>query len=228
MLSLFFQARFAAFRPFTTGSFRATAGYVTPSAAYGLILNLAGIEMRNDDGKSEMTLIAKTLPRLRLALGALVEPSRHSILQQLHNYPIGKSNEEHAPRTMGSKYNIVPVRREFLSELKGYICLEAEPALEKEIISGLQGRGRSRYGLPFLGDNNFLLDRLEPVEACQPAWWWVPVKDDGEDCSDKITRLTLSIDRSNSSLTRSALFSPTPTKLSTPPQIAWVDLPLSS
>ena len=45
---------------------------MTYSAAYGLLLNLAGLEMRApDNGKSTMTLIADELPALELALGLL-------------------------------------------------------------------------------------------------------------------------------------------------------------
>jgi CRISPR-associated protein Cst2 len=40
------DAPFAAFRPYTAGWFRPTAAFLTPSAAYGLLLNVAGIESR--------------------------------------------------------------------------------------------------------------------------------------------------------------------------------------
>jgi CRISPR-associated protein Cas5t len=43
------EAPFAAFRTFTAGSYRPTAEFITPSAAYGLLLNVAGIEMREYD-----------------------------------------------------------------------------------------------------------------------------------------------------------------------------------
>ena len=59
MKRYYLQAKFAAFRPFVSGSFRPTAGFITPTAAYGLLLNIAGIEMRHDDGQSVMTLIRK-------------------------------------------------------------------------------------------------------------------------------------------------------------------------
>ena len=73
MFCLLIESRFAAFRPFITGSFRPTTPFITPSAAYGLLLNLAGIEMREDDGKSAMTLIKKSgLPEMDIALGAPV------------------------------------------------------------------------------------------------------------------------------------------------------------
>ena len=42
MLCLYVQAPFAACRTFTAGWYRPTATFLTPSAAYGLILNVAG------------------------------------------------------------------------------------------------------------------------------------------------------------------------------------------
>ncbi len=46
MLALYIEAPFAACRTFTAGWYRPSATFLTPSAAYGLLLNLAGIETR--------------------------------------------------------------------------------------------------------------------------------------------------------------------------------------
>src|SRR5206468_2639136 len=103
MLCLHVRAPFAAFRTFTAGSFRPTAPFVTPSAAYGLILSVAGVESRFDDGVSVMTLMRTGLPHARLALGARKFPQIQSIFQQLHNYPVGKSGEALEAGARGSK-----------------------------------------------------------------------------------------------------------------------------
>ena len=42
MLLLYIKAPFAAFRTFTAGRYRPTAPFLTPSAAYGLVLNAQG------------------------------------------------------------------------------------------------------------------------------------------------------------------------------------------
>ena len=224
MLRLYLQAPFAVFRPFTTGSFRPTAGFITPSAAYGLLLNVAGIEMRHDDGKSVMTAIKKDLPKVRLALGALEMPLRHSIYQQLHNYPVGTTGKDHAMNTWGNKYNILPVRRQFLSGLRAYLCLDGNPDLETWVLEGLAGRKPRAYGLPFLGDNNFLIDRLEQVPDPQPAHWLVPVEKDQDEFRADTTRLTLTIDRLDMSCTRSKLFAPSREKTLNPPDLAWQEV----
>jgi len=224
MLCLYLQAPFAVFRTFITGSFRPTAEFVTPSAAYGLLLNVAGIEMRADE-QQLMTLIKRDLPRIQLAIGALSFPSQHSVYQQLHNYPVGDTGKEHAPDTKGNKYNITPVRRSFLSDIKAFICIDGDAQLESRIRMGLRGKSDRRYGLPFLGDNNFMIDRLEVVDKLSPAFWYELVTgyhDSG--LIRHITRLTITIDRADMAMTRSELFAPTEVPSVKIPKKAWIEV----
>lgn len=180
--------------------------------------------MRHDDGVSMMTTIARDLPPVRLALATLGLdlPVRQSLFQQLHNYPVGDTGKDHAPHTMGNKYNIVPVRREFLSDVDAYIGVDAGPELETLILDGLQGKSPRRYGLPFLGDNNFLPDRLEPVEQLQPAYWLEKVMDSEDGIVNNVMRLTITVDRADLSKTRSALFAPCEEKRALPSPDSWI------
>src|SRR5437868_14891932 len=101
MLCLYVQAPFAACRTFTAGWYRPTATFLTPSAAYGLILNVAGIESRireedpTHDDRTPASLTRFGLPPVRLALGAPADSRRNpyplvqTVYQQLHNYPVG-------------------------------------------------------------------------------------------------------------------------------------------
>ena len=246
MFCLLIESRFATFRPFITGSFRPTAPFVTPSAAYGLLLNLAGVEMREDDGKSAMTLVKKSgLPELDIALGApgankpwqwgksLAEgeasifPTVQQLYQQLHNYPVGKQRREHAPYAMGSKYNITPVRRSFLSGLRAVACFRnyRPENIGERARNGLRGEIKREYGLPFLGDSNFLPDRIEILKDPPPCRWFVPVvASDGQPPHQSVGRLTITIDRANSSRTRSGLFGPIPEKTRAIPEAAWISI----
>jgi CRISPR-associated protein Cas5/DevS len=222
MLYLYVEAPFAVFRSFSAGSFRPTAPFITYSAAYGLLLNLAGIEMREDDGKSVMTRIKCGLPRMKLALGE-VEPAReHQIYQQLHNYPVGNQGKETAHRTKGGKYNIVPARRSFLANLKACLGVDAGQALESAILDGLNGKGGRRYGLPFLGDNNFLPNRIEVNETPRPARWLTPIT--GEHGPVEPMRLTVTIDRSDMANTSALLFWRADRVTDAIPEQAWVEL----
>ncbi len=225
MIILRLEAPFATFRTFSAGSFRPAAGFITISAAYGLLLNVAGIDMRHDDGQSPMTLIGGNLPRVKLAIAALKTASQHSIYQQLHNYPVGSQGKERKSATKGSKYNISPTRRTFLSDLKAYIALDGNTELESWVLEGLHGARPRKYGLPFLGDSNFLIDRFESVAVPQEAYWYIPLSQTtAEGRHDAITRLTITIDRANMSNTTSALFAPLAKPQQDIPETAWVEV----
>ncbi|WP_339137174.1 MAG: type I-MYXAN CRISPR-associated protein Cas5/Cmx5/DevS [Candidatus Electrothrix sp. GW3-4] len=225
MLILRLDAPFGVFRTFTAGSFRPTASFITPSAAYGLLLNIAGIEMRHDNGKSVATLIRpKGLPAVDIALGARgALPRQQSMFQQLHNYPVGTSGKEHKAAAKGNKYNITPTRRAFLSEIHAYIAVRGDEGLEEQVTKGLSGETARTYGLPFMGDNSFLPDRLEVVEQPEPARWYEVVDEADEDgVREDITRLTVIIDRIKMENTRSALFAPQQIPSAEIPERAWV------
>lgn len=228
MICLLVQAPFATFRTFTAGNFRPTASFLTHSAAYGLALNIAGIESRLDDGESIMTLTRKDLPKVKVALGALYFPQVQSLYQQGHNYPVGNTGAERAPQTKGNKYNITPLRRELLSSLCAYLCLDENSDLEQQIRDSLAGRyNTSRYGLPFLGDNNFMIDVLREETERQPAYWYEKITDhDDRGPRPRTTRLTITIDRQNMANTKSALFAPTLEKTNSIPEDAWVPIPV--
>lgn len=219
------RAPFAAFRPFQAGSYRATTPVMPPSVAYGLLLNLAGIDARDPasfaDG--EPTRFRSGLPEIEVAVGTLVASESSVVLQQLHQYPVGNSGKELAPRTHGAKYWIAPVKREVLVGYDGAI---AARGLDETFVTRLRDavRGaphRPRYGLPFLGDNNFLLDRVE--ETTSPVGWYVPCSPTGTSARGSC-RLTVSIDRTDSSRTRTLLFAPSAPSPA-PPSAAFVRVP---
>jgi CRISPR-associated protein Cas5t len=227
MLCLRVKAPFATFRTFTAGSYRPTAPFITPSAAYGLALNVAGIESRFDDGRTPMTLTRLGLPRVQIALGAITFPEAQSIYQQLHNYPVGTTGQEHAAACKGAKYNIQPVRREFLSGLDGYICLRENAELEERMREGLQEGGRwapgghDRYGIPFLGDNNFMIDVLKEEPLPGRAHWYRRLAKDDSGLSDRQCRLTVWINRGDMSQTQAFLYAPLKDAVLEIPESAW-------
>jgi CRISPR-associated protein Cas5t len=237
MITLYLEAPFAASRTFTAGWYRPTAGFITPSAAYGLLLNIAGIESRlreedeSHDGSAPASLIRAGLPSVELAIGVPAAqsledrfPKVQSIYQQLHNYPVGASGKERAASCRGNKYNITPVRREFLSDVKAIITIRGDSEFESRIRRGLQGEfNAGRYGIPFLGDNACLLDRLHEIQEPLSVQWFEKINADEGGTRDNTTRLTIQIDRGDLSKTRSELFAPGDESLShEPPANAWV------
>ncbi|MCA9688328.1 MAG: CRISPR-associated protein Cas5 [Myxococcales bacterium] len=224
------RAPFAAFRWLQAGVYRATSPVIPPSAAWGMLLNFAHVETRAPG--VETTLIRPDAPPLCLAVGRVAlgeseyrEPEVATIYQQLHGYPVGASGAELAKRTHGAKYWIAPVRRELLV---GFDCMIGARCDDGELLArvgaGLRGElGEARYGLPFAGDNNLLLDRVDLLDAPVETRWYAALADD-EAKPRGSCRLTVAIDRADSSRTSTLLCAPTePT--TTPPDAAWVWVP---
>jgi len=236
MLVLYIKAPFAAYRPFVAGSYRQTAPFITPTGAYGLLLNMAGIESRKVDPNKNATDMADDLPTAKVAIGMIHEPSTSRLLQQLHNYPVGNTGKEHAPNTKGTKYNIQPIMRELLVGIEGYLAIDGNSDLENKISQGISGGlatkrtdGLPRYGVPFLGDNSLMLDIVEEISSehrpIQPARWYCPI-DTFEDTSGPLPgtcRMPIWIDRNDMSRTRSDLFAPCEPSVGIPDS-AWTNI----
>src|SRR5688572_22411460 len=92
-LWLHLKAPFAAFRWMQAGVWRATSPVIPPSAAWGLVLNLAGVDTRLP-GEGVTTLVRPDAPTLGIAVGAVNFASKSSLYQQLHTYPVGNSGAE--------------------------------------------------------------------------------------------------------------------------------------
>lgn len=223
-LWLFVRAPFAAYRPLQAGVFRSTAPFMPPSAAYGLVLNLAGIEMRAPPSPGEVsTRMRDDVPRLRLAVGRVgAPPELASLYQQLHTYPVGGSGKELKARTHGAKHWIVPARRELLVDLRAVIGVESEQvSLLESLRRGLRGGGTERrYGLPFAGDNNLLFDTLEVVDVPPETHWYTRLEL-GSGMGSGSYRMTVGIDREDSSRTHRVLMAPLEVPTREPPASAW-------
>jgi CRISPR-associated protein Cas5t len=234
MLRLYVQAPFAACRSFTAGWYRPTSSFLTPSAAYGLLLNVAGIESRlregetGHDGRVPTTLTRSDLPACRLALGlpdGRDPPRVQSVFQQLHNYPVGSDAGLPPELARGNKNNITPVRREFLMDLQVVVVVDGADDFEHRIVRGVRGElNADRYGLPFVGDNNFLIDRLVVLGQPGPVRWYELVESAPGGPRPHTTRLTIQIDRADMSGTRSALYAPSEALAVEPPAAAWTQI----
>jgi CRISPR-associated protein Cas5t len=220
-LFLRLDAPFAAFRWLQAGVYRGTFPVIPPSAAWGFALNLAGIETRGPLDEV-VTPIRSDAPHLDIAVGAVCIGTRSTLYQQLHGYPVGNSGKELQARTHGQKYWIAPAKREVLVGLVCLVGVRGSAAILERIPQGLTGTlSVERYGLPFAGDNQFLFNRVDVVDAATHARWFVPLRP-GETPKES-TRLTTLIDRANASGTKAPLFAPTPTPCACPTE-AWIDV----
>lgn len=239
MLVLKVVAPFAACRTMSAGWYRPTAPMLTPTAAYGLLLNIAAVEMRlaeedpSHKGKVPSSITRPDLPTVQLAIGLprnAVYPGVQSSYQQLHNYPVGRDAGMPEELAKGTKNNITPVRREFLSDLTAVVAVDGNAELEDRTRSGLRGEfNTNRYGLPFVGDNQCLIDRLEIFEEVPPTHWYLPIEEEtGAAPHPRTVRLTTWICRTDMSQTKSALFAPTDDAIQQIPAEAFVCIPPAS
>jgi CRISPR-associated protein Cas5t len=222
------RAPFAAFRGFQAGVYRATSPVMPPSTAYGLVLNLAGIEMRGPMF-DWVTEIRADLPELRVAVGLITPPEKCTLYQQLHSYPVGASGKEWSDRTRGAKYWIAPVRREILVGYDGMLGVQSPDGdLLGRIQKGLRGElGEPRYGLPFAGDNNLLIDRIDIVDEPPTETRWYAQVGPYDAPQKGSCRLTVSINRTDNSRTSSVLLASGSEGANFPAESAWVWIPSS-
>ena len=216
-------APFAAWRPFQPGSYRASTRCMAPSAAYGLVLGLAGVDLRDPDPRP-CTGTREGAPALRLALGMVKTPEVAVLFQQLHGYPSGHEAGAKAS-SHGAKTWVAPTRREVLVGFEAVLAVEAEPDLAEAVLAAVGGQpGPGRYGLPFAGDNNLMFDRLEGSRTPLEARWLTPLGPT-ESPRPGSERLTLWIDRTDSMHTRQLLMAPLQAPTPHPPLEAWLAYP---
>ena len=206
------QAPFSAYRYFQTGAYRGTAPVIPPSSAFGLLLNLANIEMRGTTIGTEITKIRQDIPFLEIAVGVINYGEVNTLYQQLHIYPVNRNDadvKKAEERTKGQKALAKMARREILLDLDCVIGLRnPDPSLVSRIEKGLAGDfNTQRYGLPFAGDNNFLFNDISILEQPREIYWYVQMQQD-DPPKPGSCRLTVGIDREDSSKTTSLLFAP--------------------
>ena len=217
-------APFAAFRWLQAGVYRATSPVIPPSAAWGLVLNLAGIDTRGPDQNGTTTVRADA-PSLEIAIGALGSTDTASLYQQLHSYPVGNTSKHLQARAHGAKYHIAPTRREILVGFACVLAVRGDDSILSRVGPGLRGELRSsRYGLPHAGDNNLLIERIEELASVPMCRWYARIEP-GDVPASGTCRLTIGVDRRDSSGTTSAIYAPLAQSCEPAPAASWTWVP---
>jgi CRISPR-associated protein Cas5t len=197
MLFIYFKAPFGAFKPFQSVEMLATVEFMTYSAAYGFLLGLAGINSRDP-------LVKSAYINTRIALGTFNLPRKGRVLQQLHK---GKASSEDTERAKGRKPKIDIFWKELLYDgLEGYIGLD-NPELEPLITQGINNPQSINYwGLPFMGDNNFFVEKLDIVQEVKECQWFSLLKSSTSPQNQRLYYLSVWTDYQNSTNSKSLLF----------------------
>jgi CRISPR-associated protein Cas5t len=199
------EGRSARFAPLAAGAYIPTQKFLPHSAAYGLVLNLAGINARK--------IIP---PPLRLAVGAVgAFPDVLVGCQHRHAWLVGNTAKLERPH--GDKDAIKFTRVEYLANLNAAIAVEGE----LEVLSRVR---EQRGDTLFLGENDRFASQVRFLDVAPEAYWYRPVARD-ERIRDvrHSTYLTIRIDRVDSSKTVSKLFCPLTEATAEIPDEAWQD-----
>jgi CRISPR-associated protein Cas5t len=212
MLYVFFKAPFGAFKPFQSVELHATADFITHSAAYGLLLGFAGVDRYRK----------KDFIGAQIAIGQINKPLRGRVLQQLHKMPKQNPGEEVLERAKGNKPKIDVFRRDYLCKLKGFIGLRHEE-LETLVKKGInEPSNLSYWGLPFMGDNNFFVERIEAYDNVpQPCRWFNKYNGQSLSQGERLYYLSIWTDYETNARSNGSLFALTD-ESNEPPQEAWV------
>lgn len=213
------KAPFGAFRPLFSGgmgSIRPTTPVISPSSAWGLLHNIAGQDQRGDLSRVQTPLIPKW--DMLIAVGMVGSPSVESLFQQIHVVKGSATAEEREQFPHGQKFSITPVHREFLVDVELILGVMAEDEFVDLLRGGIRGEHDDRYGLPFLGDNNYFLEVLEEIpEPPSSTTWYVPSP--GNEWVHGAVQLSIWAGRGVWEA-KSAVFVPNQAPL--PPEKAWI------
>ena len=117
------------------------------------------------------------------------------------------------------------MRREVLVGLDCLLAVRGPTEILEAIRAGQAGQGMApRYGLLHAGDNNVLVDRVDIVTESLACRWYAALRPH-EPPRRGTCRLTIGIDRGDSSRTTSAIYAPLPTAVGGPPSDAWTWVP---
>lgn len=172
MLFVYFKAPFGAFKPFQSIELHSTADFITYSAAYGLLLGLAGVDCHANYQRR------RDFIGVQIAIGQIGNPLRGRVLQQLHKMPQTNPSPEVLDRAKGNKPKVDIFRRDYLRSLEGFIGLQNSEELEALVRRGINEPSTLSYwGLPFMGDNNFFVETLETKDRPSRCRWFYPFKE---------------------------------------------------
>lgn len=192
------KAPFLSYRPFNVGSeYNYTLPTIPHSAAYGIGLNLAGIEMKDNGIKTGGIREAiDNLPKLQIAVGVHTKSCDSEIgklLHQNHNYvktaslakSLGKTQKELDKIYGYRKYSIAPSNREYISNYHGFIALRSDD--EDLIDSIINGIDNCIGSVPYAGRTNQFFSHI--YQAGNDLVHWYSIADNGGSPLDLTTSI---------------------------------------
>lgn len=219
------EAPQAAFKGLTGGSYRPSYPIMPPTAAWGMILNLARINTnRAMEGRNKLSSVKFDLPSGRVAIGVRYHPTKSTLYTQAHHYLVGSAGKELAAQCHGQKSWIAPVTREILIDLSMVIGVQCSTEIRSRVEAAISGDLKDpRFSIPFAGESGFMFSSLSLVDEPPMAFWYRPVLP-GEDPQPGVCSLPVKVDFADSAKSCYRLFAPTENPMPAPPSGVWVDM----
>lgn len=225
LLILNIQAPFASWRSFSTGRAQGVLPVIPPSAAFGLFLNLAGIEMKAgvlEKMKGNTYFCHPNrddLPHLEVATGTCSDMSSGELIHHMHGYVQtvskgtlgGKKQKEYEDSFHGRKFSIFLGRRKYLNGYNGLVACRNNPEIISKIRHNLE---HGTDDVPFAGSTNLTFDVIREVDN-QECHWYVKSE------TARSIPLTISVHRSKKDTSVRRLFTRSGNATKSPPENAW-------
>jgi CRISPR-associated protein Cas5t len=230
----------AVFKMHSAGAFQGTLPVMPPSTAYGLVMNMAGINIRGEPTPvrkadagyfSTLSIDKAKCPKVSIAVGLFSVPERGVILYHAHRYlsVLNKPDVERLGKykPYGRKNAITPTKQQFLVNYDGAIGIRAPENLIEKIMDTMLGR-KAHGGVLFAGSSDYLIESIQATDK-PAAWYSILTKSELHKRLEKseippgLIRLPVSIDRDNCTKTLSMMFAPVETYTNNPPESSWVN-----
>lgn len=184
------------------GGIQATWPIPTPSEAYGILLNLCGVDV-NDHGCQPALPARRDAPSFWVAIGSQATAGGGKILSHQHFHRVGKEGTD--PR--GMKTSIEPASREVLVGTQFVLGMADEDrALIDRIITCLRG-DIPAYNFLTAGTSDSLIDRVKVLDAPPAANWYI-TPEPGKSPGRGSHRFPIWLDRRNEGKSRWGILCP--------------------
>lgn len=238
-----FKAPFFSYREFNTGDYCYSLPVIPHSAAYGLVLNLAGIEIKGVNCENINT------PMLEIAVGLVSYDNVSCLIHQYHKYTQSYGNKyspyewvknDDGTYTLkeeikkkgkqktslsdvkkqyhGRKWGIGIIKREYLIDYHGVIGVKGDSEIINKIKEGIDNCVGS---IPYAGQSNLMFSHLN-IENTEAYWLVTELLDDDDNDEVKSVQLTTEVNRIKSNKTLRKTFYINNEMSSEPYEKSWV------
>ena len=172
-------------RHYNINKYRATHPVLSLSTLYGMLSNLAGINMRKWDDTCRNNIIRDDLPDMNISIGYAKLP----IVSTLYEHTLKMMENDNYKKKLGDKLvkqcrqSIEPKRTDYLIGLDFWVTVEADAEIIRRIrnyaingiVDPMMNDTCNRYGVLFIGSSNCMVNYIAEDPIPDELFWMVPM-----------------------------------------------------